>query len=147
MDDGPNAIAEARTALSIDPKNAEAYQFMGLGHYSSGQYKAAVHAYGESLALDPGNADTFYDMGIALHADGNLPSAILAYEQAIRLRPAFWEAHANLGLILHEARKSGSRRWRSIARPRRSLLEKPRFATISATRIAIRGSSTRRSKS
>ena len=29
LDDGPNAIAEARTALSIDPKNAEAYQYLG----------------------------------------------------------------------------------------------------------------------
>jgi tetratricopeptide (TPR) repeat protein len=106
LDDGPNAIAEARTALSIDPNNAEAYQFLGLGLYSNGQYQAAVHAYGESLARDRGNdndnADTYYDMGIALHADGNLPRAIAAYQEAIRLRPAFWEAHANLGLILHE---------------------------------------------
>src|SRR5271166_3006904 len=65
LDDGPNAIAEARTALSIDPKNAEALQYLGLGHYSNGQYQAAVHAYGESLARDHENADTYYDMGIA----------------------------------------------------------------------------------
>src|SRR5579859_5037091 len=52
LDDGPNAIAEARTALSIDPKNAESYQFLGLGLYSSGQYAAAVHAYAESLVRD-----------------------------------------------------------------------------------------------
>ena len=45
LDDGPNSIAEARTALSIDPKNAEAYQYLGLGHYSLGQYQAAVNAY------------------------------------------------------------------------------------------------------
>jgi Flp pilus assembly protein TadD len=31
LDDGPNAIAEARTALSLDPKNAEAYQYLRLG--------------------------------------------------------------------------------------------------------------------
>ena len=30
-DDSDNAIAEARTALSIDPRNAEAYRFLGLG--------------------------------------------------------------------------------------------------------------------
>jgi tetratricopeptide (TPR) repeat protein len=102
LDDGPNAIAEARTALSIDPKNSDAYQYLGLGLYSSGQYQAAVHAYAESAARDPKNADTYYDMGIALHAAGEERAAISAYEQAIRLRPDFWEAHANLGLTLHE---------------------------------------------
>ena len=54
LDDGPNAIAEARTALSMDPQNAEAYQFLGLALYSNGQYGAAVHAFDESLARDAG---------------------------------------------------------------------------------------------
>ena len=63
-DEAGSAIAEARTALSIDPRNAEAYRFLGLGLYANGQYKAAVHAFRESLAspaqqrrrlLRPGN--------------------------------------------------------------------------------------------
>jgi tetratricopeptide (TPR) repeat protein len=105
LDDGPNAIAEARTALSMDPQNAEAYQFLGLALYSNGQYGAAVHAFAESLTRDPNNVDTFYDLGITFHADGNLPAAIKAYRQAIRLNPAFWQAHSNLALILHEQGK------------------------------------------
>jgi Flp pilus assembly protein TadD len=105
IDDGPNAIAEARTALSMDPQNAEAYQFLGLGLYSNGQYGAAVHAYFESLARDASDPDTYYDLGITLHADGNLPAAINAYQQAIHLSPAFWQAHSNLALILHEEGK------------------------------------------
>jgi len=77
-------LNEARTALSIDPRNAEAYQFLGLALYSNGQYRAATHAYAESLAHDrdnheDDNADTHYDMGIALHADHNLAGAIAAY--------------------------------------------------------------------
>lgn len=102
LDDGPNAIAEARTALSMDPQNAEAYQFLGLALYSNGQYDAATHAFDESLARDPANPDTYYDLGIALHAAGNQTAAITAYRQAVRLKPAFWEAHSNLGLIWHE---------------------------------------------
>lgn len=105
IDDGPNAIAEARTALSMDTQNAEGYQFLGLGLYSNGQYKAAVHAYAESLARDAGNADTYYDMGIALYADGAMSAAVAAYSKAIQLRPTFWEAHSNLALILHEENK------------------------------------------
>jgi len=105
LDDGPNAIAEARTALSMDPQNAEAYRFLGLGLFSNGQYGAAVHAFVESLARDAGTPDTYYDLGVTLHADGNLPAAVSAYRQAIHLNPAFWEAHSNLALILHEQSK------------------------------------------
>ena len=105
LDDGPNSIAEARTALSMDPQNAEAYQYLGLGLYSNGQYRAAVHAFIESLAREGDNPDTYYDMGIALHADGNLPASVMAYSKAIHLRPEFWEAHSNLALVFHEQGK------------------------------------------
>jgi tetratricopeptide (TPR) repeat protein len=105
LNDGPNAIAEARTALSMDPQNAEAYQFLGLALYSNRQYGAAVHAFVESLARDAANVDTYYDLGITLHAAGNVSAAINAYRQAIHLDPAFWQAHSNLALILHEQDK------------------------------------------
>jgi tetratricopeptide (TPR) repeat protein len=105
VDDPSDAIAEARTALSMDPQNAEAYQFLGLGLFSNGQYGASVHAFVESLARDADNPDTYYDLGITLHADGNLPAAIAAYRHAIHLSSAFWQAHSNLALILHEQSK------------------------------------------
>ena len=44
-DDPENAIAEARTALSMDPGNAEGYKLLGLGFYGSGRYEAALHAF------------------------------------------------------------------------------------------------------
>ena len=102
LDDGPNAIAEARTALSMDPQNAEAYQLLALGLYSNLQYGPAVHAFAESLSRDAKNPDTYYDLGITLHAAGKLAEAIDAYRQAIQLKPSFWQAHANLALILHQ---------------------------------------------
>lgn len=105
LDDGPNAVAEARTALSMDPQNAEAYQLLGLGLYSTGQYRASSHALAESLARDASNPDTYYDLGITLHADGNVSGAIAAYRQSIRLNPGFWQAHANLAMVLHEQSK------------------------------------------
>jgi tetratricopeptide (TPR) repeat protein len=105
LDDPSDSIAEARTALSMDPHNAEAYQFLGLGLFSDGQYGAAVHALVESLARDAANPDTYYDLGITLHADGKLPAAIDAYRQAIHLNPGFWQAHSNLALVLHEQNK------------------------------------------
>ena len=105
VDDGPNAIAEARTALSMDPQNAEAYQFLGLALYSNGKYGAAVHAFTESLARDASSVDAYYDLGITFHAEGNDTAAIAAYRHALHLNPAFWQAHSNLALILHEEHK------------------------------------------
>jgi superkiller protein 3 len=102
LDDAPNAIAEARTALSMDPQNAEAYQFLGLALLAGEQYSAAVHAFNESLLRDSENPDTYYDLGISLHATGNSSAAIAAYRHAIHLTPKFWQAHSNLALVLHE---------------------------------------------
>ena len=56
-DDSDNAIAEARTALSMDPKNAEAYRYLGLALYSAGRYDAALNAFEPSLVREPANAD------------------------------------------------------------------------------------------
>jgi len=103
LDDGPNAIAEARTALSMDPRNAEAYQILGLGLFSTGRYAPAVHAFQESLVRNEKNPDTYYDLGMALHAAGNLTAALDSYHRAIGLNAAFWQAHSNLALTLHEA--------------------------------------------
>ena len=46
-DDGDDAIGEARTALSMDFEDAEAYRMLGLGHYSNEQYEAAMNAFKE----------------------------------------------------------------------------------------------------
>jgi tetratricopeptide (TPR) repeat protein len=70
-DEGDNTIAEARTALSMDPQNAEAYRYLGLGLFANSKYDAAMHAFQESLVREPGNADTYYDMGITLHGKGD----------------------------------------------------------------------------
>jgi len=101
-DDSDNAIAEARTALSMDPKNAEAYRYLGLALYSAGHYDAALNAFEQSLVREPANADVYYDMGITLRDQGDLRRAAIAYRHALSLRPVFWEAHSNLGVVLHD---------------------------------------------
>ncbi len=71
MDDPEAALGEARTALSMDPANAEAYRYLGLALYSQGHYAAALHAFDESLGREPAgslaNADVYFDMGITQH--------------------------------------------------------------------------------
>jgi tetratricopeptide (TPR) repeat protein len=101
-DDADNTIAEARTALSMDPRNAEAYRYLGLGLYALGKYDAALHAYEQSLIREAENADVYYDIGIVLRDRGDLRGAAAAYRHALRLKPAFWEAHSNLGIVMHD---------------------------------------------
>jgi len=100
--DPDSTIAEARTSLSIDSRNAEAYRYLGLGLYSTGKYEASLHAYQESLVREPENAAVYYDAGIALHDRGDQHGAMVAYRHALRLKPDFWEAHSNLGIVLHD---------------------------------------------
>ncbi len=109
MDDPEAALAEARTALSMDPANAEAYRYLGLALYAEGHYEAALHAFDESLGREPAgslaNADVYFDMGITQRDKGDLRRAAIAYRHALSLRPDFWEAHSNLGVVLHDQGK------------------------------------------
>jgi tetratricopeptide (TPR) repeat protein len=108
-DDSAEALAEARTALSMDPANAEAYRYLGLALYSAGHYDAALHAFDEAIAREPSgslaNTDVYFDMGITYRDRGDLRRAAIAYRHALSLRPDFWEAHSNLGVVLHDQGK------------------------------------------
>ncbi len=109
MDDPEAALAEARTALSMDPANAEAYRYLGLALYAQGHYDAALHAFDEAIGREPAgslaNADVYFDMGITQRDKGDLRRAAIAYRNALSLRPDFWEAHSNLGVVLHDQGK------------------------------------------
>jgi tetratricopeptide (TPR) repeat protein len=108
-DDTLNALAEARTALSMDPANAEGYRALGLALYADGHYAAALHAFDEALTREPAgspaNADVYFDIGITERDSGDRRRAAIAYRHALTLRPEFWEAHSNLGVVLHDEGK------------------------------------------
>jgi tetratricopeptide (TPR) repeat protein len=108
-EDSDNALAEARTALSLDPANAEAYRYLGLALYSAGHYDAAVHALEEALTREPetspANAEVYFDIGLTRKDQGDLRLAAAAYRHALTLRPDYWQAHSNLGVVFHDEGK------------------------------------------
>ena len=108
-DNSADALAEARTALSIDPANAEAYRYLGLALYAGAHYDAALHAFDQALLREPAasqaNADVYFDIGITHRDQGDPRRAAIAYRHALALRPDFWEAHSNLGVVLHDQGK------------------------------------------
>ena len=126
LDDSANALAEARTALSMDPGNAEAYRFLGLALYAEGHYDAALHAFEESLQREADNADAYFDIGLTLRDQGDLQRAAIAYRRALSLRPDFWQAHSNLGVVLHDQGKLDD----SVAEYRAAKRLRPEEASI-----------------
>ena len=99
------ALAEARTALSMDPSNAAAYRYLGLAHHADGRYEAALNAFQHSLELEPESADIYFDIGVTQRDKGDLRRAAIAYRHALALRPDFWQAHTNLGVVLRDQGK------------------------------------------
>jgi tetratricopeptide (TPR) repeat protein len=118
--DGNNAVAEARTALSLDPNNAEAYRYLGLALFVDDQYSAALKALEKSLARDPKRADTYYDLGLIQVAENDLPAAAESYRKAIQLNPHLGEAQTSLGAILRVLGQHGA-----VAVDRKSKSEAP----------------------
>ena len=106
--DGPNAVAEARTALSLDPNNAEAYRFLGLALFVNDKYSAALNALHKSLARDPKRADTYYDLGLIQVAEDDLQAAAESYRKAIQLNPHLGEAQTSLGAVLRVLGQQGA---------------------------------------
>ncbi len=103
--DSDYALAEARTALSMDPTNAAAFRYLGLAHYADGHYEAALNAFQHSLELEPESADVYFDIGVTQRDKGDLRRAAIAYHHALSLRPDFWQAHTNLGVVLRDQGK------------------------------------------
>src|ERR1035441_6158480 len=87
-DDSEAALAEARTALSMDPANAEAYRYLGLALYAGGHYDAALHAFDEALGREPegslANADVYFDMGITHRDQGDRSEEHTSELQSLR---------------------------------------------------------------
>jgi len=103
-EDGDSAVAEARTALSMDFDDPGAYRMLGLGHYANGQYAAALNAFEESIAREPNNAQVYYEMGLAAREQGS-DSAVSLLRRAVALNPKLWPAHLSLGSLLGEERR------------------------------------------
>jgi hypothetical protein len=104
-DHADNAIAEVRTALSVDPKNAEAYPFLGSVCTPTASIRPPSMP-SRNHWLASRTAPTFTTTWELLSA----PGAILtrpqpACRKAIALNPQFWVAHNNLGMLLYDMRR------------------------------------------
>lgn len=63
--DWPAAVAAMQKAVAADPKNSDAYNWLGYAQRKQGKFDAALAAYGEALRLDPRNRSAHEYIGEA----------------------------------------------------------------------------------
>ena len=76
------------TAITLDPKSAEAWFKLGLAFQDGRLPARAEEAYRRALSLRPDLAEAEANLGVVLQEQGQLLSAKQAYGRAIELRPS-----------------------------------------------------------
>jgi protein O-GlcNAc transferase len=86
-----------RRSLAHAPRQAAAWNNLGLLLGEIDRPAESIEACRAAIALEPDYADAHFNLGNALKAGGMLPAAIEAYTQATTLRPGMADAFNNIG--------------------------------------------------
>jgi eukaryotic-like serine/threonine-protein kinase len=82
--DPERALALARRAVELAPKLPVAQKTLGIAHYRTGDFKAAVAALEESVKLGDTDAAAHLFLAMSHHKLGNPGEARKAYDRAVR---------------------------------------------------------------
>ena len=101
-----------KTAVVLNPNDADAYYKLGAVYARIGRYEAASQAYQAALAVAPDHLDARNNLGNIYLRRRALGLAMAAYQEVLRRNPHYARAHYNLGnaylLAGEEARASSS---------------------------------------
>ncbi len=98
----PEAIAELRKAVELDPKQSDAHYTLGVTFWQQGDFAAAVEELRAAIQAKPDYAEAYYTLGTVLKQQGELQRAADALKEAIRLQPDFAGAHTTLAGVLRQ---------------------------------------------
>ena len=96
----PQARALYEQILQVNPRNADALQWLGVVCHQQGNSERAIELISQAIAESPANAQFHSTLGNVLQATGQGDAAIASYRQALLIKPDFAEAHNNLGIAL-----------------------------------------------
>jgi tetratricopeptide (TPR) repeat protein len=99
--DHQGALAEYKRALSLNPNDATARQWMAnnfLGYL--GRSKEELEEMKRALALDPLSLVINTNLGVAYFHNGQVDQAIVQLRKTIEMDDSFYYAHWNLGIAL-----------------------------------------------
>jgi len=70
-------------SLQADPRDPQAWYYLGRTKYSSGQFREAIEAFEQCLKLEPRNVEAENNVGLSFEALDRPGEAIQAFENAI----------------------------------------------------------------
>lgn len=129
-----DAIEYFSELVKKEPRNAWAYNLLGLVREQRGEFEAAIRDFTEALRYDPQLAVAYNNRGIALDRSGELEKAVADYSEAIKLDPQYAAAFNNRGLA--QAKKSDFKR--AIADFDQAIRFDPKFAVAHNNRGVAR---------
>ncbi len=106
LNDYPDAIKWLEKASEAEPKNKEAWYFLGRAYYTRSRIPEARKTFLKVLELDPRDAKAENNLGLILESEAQPDAAMDAYRKAIAwqnqsLRPSE-QPYLNLGSLLME---------------------------------------------
>lgn len=104
------ALRTFEKVLQLDPKNAVAYQNMGITHLQNGQVDRALAAFHAALALNDRLPRAWNSEGVALEQSGRPREAIEAWKKAVAVDPNQFDALFNIGLTARAIGDDGESR-------------------------------------
>lgn len=99
------AVEKLETATALLPKNALAWNYLGLAYHGSRQPEAAVKAYRTALALDHKLVTVRYNLGCLFLEQENLAAATDELKSYTLLQPGAAEGWLKLGTAQLRARR------------------------------------------
>jgi tetratricopeptide (TPR) repeat protein len=106
LDDYADAIKWLEKAVTFDPKNKDAWYYLGRAYYTRARLGEAHKAFQTVLDLDHTNARAENSLGLIFETQGKPADAIEAYRKAIawqeRNPPISEQPYVNLGNLLAE---------------------------------------------
>ncbi len=93
-----DAVEEFTKVIAMDPKNAEAYNRMGVSYDSLGEFDPAAACYQKALQLDPSLYHVHNNIGYSQILRGDFETASAALAKALSANGGNKIIHNNLGL-------------------------------------------------
>ncbi len=96
------AVEEFKKALTVDPKNVNVHNSLGVCYGVQGELDAAVDAFETAIRLDPGDVMATFNLGLAHHKQGNQKKALELFLDAHKLDGDNAEVACQIGMCYRE---------------------------------------------